>query len=148
MGRNHKNCVCTALMELKSQQDQLGGCPTSCFSSLLAKILKVDTLPFMLLTENKGPLELVGFEKNHYPGGISHFQTSFFRIESIEEKKCCAKISLLRPLDIHGHIAESICDVARLERTKICTEIDLECVCAVQCLDVDLLKKIEIEPKW
>ncbi|MBM6618230.1 CotY/CotZ family spore coat protein [Bacillus suaedaesalsae] len=141
-----KNCVCSALLELKSQQDQLGGCPTSCFSSLLAKLIKVDTLPFMLFTESNGPLELVGFERKS--NGISHFKTSFFRIEDIDEETCCAKISLLRPLDFQGCIVDSICDVARLERTRICTEIDVNCFCAVQCLDVDLLRSIVIEPKW
>ncbi|MBM6618224.1 CotY/CotZ family spore coat protein [Bacillus suaedaesalsae] len=81
-------------------------------------------------------------------GGVSHFHTSFFRIIHINEKTCCAKISLLRPLDIHGYITDSICDLARLERTNKCVEVDLNCFCAVQCFDVDLLKKIEIEPKW
>ncbi|KAA0546558.1 hypothetical protein FZW96_15050 [Bacillus sp. BGMRC 2118] len=149
MGEKKKNIVCTALVELKNQQDQLEGCPSSCFSSLLAKLLKVDTLPFILLTEKNEPLELVGFEYKPLPVGVSYFHTSFFRIEKINEDTCTAKVSLLRPLDENGFTANDICEVNSLERTKICVEIDLNnTVCGVQCLDVDLLRKVEIEPKW
>lgn len=148
MGKKHNNCVCKALIELKSQQDELSGCPTSCFSSLIAKLFKVDTLPFMLFSDDERPLELSAYEFNRTSNIAKPFHTSFFRIESINEDTCCATISLLRPIDIHGYIADNLCNVARLEKTKICKEIDLSCYCAVQCLDVDLMKKIEIEPKW
>ncbi|MFD1735479.1 CotY/CotZ family spore coat protein [Bacillus salitolerans] len=147
MGECHTP-VCEALVILKSQQDQLEGCPTDCFSSLLAKLLKVDTIPFMLYTPNGGPLELAGFEHEQYTICTKYFHTRFFRIESIDKENCCAKISLLRPVDLEGYSATSICEVAYLERTKICTVVDLNCFCAVQCLDVELMRKIIIEPKW
>ena len=143
----YSQCVCEALLEIKNQQDQLEDFPTSCFSSLVAKLIKVDTIPFMLLTESNEPFKLNGFDHDDHSGELSHFYTSFFRIEEISEN-CCATISLLRPLDIHGYMTTSTCEVERLERTEICAEVDLNCFCAVQCLDVDLMKKIEVEPKW
>jgi Spore coat protein Z len=139
--------VYSALKELKAQQDQLEGCPTSCFSSLLSKILKVDTIPFLIMNEN-GPLELVGIEFIENTKKCNHFHTNFFRIEHLDPKDNWATLSLLRPLSLCGNPAKSISDVERLERTKICVTVDLSRFCAVQCLDINLLKKVVIEPKW
>lgn len=141
---SNPNCVLDALQELKRQQDQLEGSPTCCYTSLLKKLLKVDTIPFMLLTNN-GPFELAGL---FYGKKSAHFHTSFFRIENIDEEKKCITISLLRPITLYGTYAKEICDVERLERTKICVTVDIACFCGVQCLDIDLLKKVIVEPKW
>ncbi|WP_175638980.1 CotY/CotZ family spore coat protein [Metabacillus schmidteae] len=141
---SNPNCVYEALQELKKQQDQLEGSTSCCYTSLLKKLLKVDTIPFMLLT-NEGPFELGGFL---YGKKNSHFHTSFFRIEKLDEDKKCVTLSLLRPITLYGTFAKEICDVERLERTKICVTVDTECLCAVQCLDIDLMKKVIVEPKW
>jgi hypothetical protein len=144
---SHQSCVFLVLEELKAQQDQLETYPTSCFSSLLKKLLKVDTIPFMLLS-SKGPMELAGFEYADVTKETVHFHTHFFRIEKLMYDTNCATLSLLRPLTLCGDPVHSICEVERFERTDICVTIDLSCVCGIQCLDVDLLKKVVIEPKW
>lgn len=144
---SNPNCVYEALQELKHQQDQLEGSPTCCYTSLLKKLLKVDTIPFMLLSE-EGPFVLAGLQYGFNHCDHKHFHTSFFRVESLDRDKNCATISLLKPMTLYGSIANEICDVERLVRTKICVTVDLHCFCGVQCLDMDLLKEIIIEPKW
>lgn len=142
----HQGSIYHAILELKKQQDLLGGCPNSCYSNLLSKLLKVDTIPLLLYTED-GLFHLSGSEDKNFRK-CEHFCTPFFRIEHVDIKKNCCTISLLRPLSLSGVLVEEICDVERLERTNICVKIDLSCFCAVQCLDINLLKKVVIEPKW
>ncbi|WP_158638489.1 CotY/CotZ family spore coat protein [Metabacillus litoralis] len=144
---SNPNCVYKALQELKEQQDQLEGSPTSCFSSLFKKLFKVDTIPFLLFNED-GLFELAGLQYGEKDHDHHHFHTKFFRIEHLDEEKNCASLSLLRPISIYSSYVDDICAVDRLERTNICVTVDLSCFCAIQCLDVDLLKKIVIEPKW
>jgi hypothetical protein len=141
------NCLYTALLELKTQQDQLDGCPTSCFSTLLSKLFKVDTIPFLLYTK-QGLLHLAGFEYSKQTGDCQYFHTTFYRIEYVEGENKCVILSLLRPLTLDGSPAEDILGMERLERTNIYVTVDLSYVCGVQCLDIDLTKKIVIEPKW
>lgn len=141
------NFLYTALRELKTQQDQLDGCPTSCFSTLLSKLFKVDTIPFLLYTVY-GPFQLAGFEYSKQTGDCQYFHTTFYRIENLKGDNKCVILSLLRPLTLSGYPAEDILGMERLERTSIFVTVDLSCICAVQCLDIDLAKKIVIEPKW
>ncbi|WP_078434178.1 CotY/CotZ family spore coat protein [Metabacillus halosaccharovorans] len=135
-----------AILELKRQQDSLGGCPTSCFSTLLSKLIKVDTIPFLLYTDS-GLFQVSGVKANDN-GKDDDFCTPFFRIEHVDTREKFGILSLLRPLSLTGYPAEEICDVERLERTEICVKVDLTCICAVQCLDINLMKKVVIEPKW
>ena len=143
---NHKSSIYHALNELKHQQDQIGGCPTSCFSSLPSKLYKIDTIPFLLYTDN-GLFQVSGEEKNNSGKGY-HFWTPFFRIEDLDVNNKCGILSLLRPLSLSGFPVDEIYNVERLERTNNCVKVDLSCFCAVQCLDLNLLKKVVIEPKW
>lgn len=142
----HTKSVYHAFLELKRQQDQLGICPTSCFSPLIAKLFKVDTIPVLFYTESG--LFQVKAVKAKDNGKGNEFWTSFFRIEHVDTKEKCGILSLLRPLSLTGNPVEEICDVERLERTEICVKVDLTCICAVQCLDINLMKKVVIEPKW
>ncbi|MBU8879956.1 hypothetical protein BGM26_13305 [Bacillus sp. FJAT-29790] len=140
--------LCDALFELKSLQDSLMNSSTKYFGKLLRKIVGVDTIPFFLLTK-KGLLSHVGTDINHKNGKEEFFTTNYFRIESIDQEKCRATISLLRPINIHGDPAHSLSDVIRLKKTSACIEIELLNICAIQTLDTELLKrKIIIEPKW
>ena len=76
-------------------------------------------------------------------------ETNYFRIESVDLENGCATISLLRPLDIEGNLTNALCDVVRLEKTSICKVVDITCICAIQPVDTEMLKrKIIIEPKW
>ncbi|MCV9887812.1 CotY/CotZ family spore coat protein [Metabacillus halosaccharovorans] len=141
-----KKSVYHAILELKHQQDSLDGCPTSCFSTLLSKLYKVDTIPFLLYTDS-GLFQVSGVKANDN-GKDDDFCTPFFRIEHVDTKEKFGILSLLRPLSLTGYPSEEICDVERLERTEICVKVDLTCICAVQCLDINLMKKVVIEPKW
>lgn len=147
-----ENCdqraICEALINLKELQDFIVNNSTPYFGNLLARIVGADTIPFLLHTEN-GLFELMSFHHNKSHIEKECFVTSFFRIESIDREACCATISLLIPIDIHGDVTNSICDVMILRKTSTCRELDLSCFCAIQALDTDLLKRqIIIEPKW
>lgn len=134
-------CLCDALIELKLLQDLINNSQTKFFGSLLSKIVGTDTIPFLLITAKGDPLSFWSTEEC--------FESSYFRIESIDIETCCIKVSLLRPLDIEGNYSNSFCDLVRLEKTSICKNIDLSCFCAIQLLETELLKrKIIIEPKW
>ncbi|MCA1031120.1 spore coat protein [Bacillus timonensis] len=139
--KNHQcdeSCVCSALNELKEQQDLLKGCPTSCFSSLLVKIVKVDTIPFILFDEE-------GLFKAMVAGVC---RSPFFRIEEIDLENCCATLMVLIGRTMDGYETEEICDMYALEKSETFLTVDLTCFCAVQCLDLDLMKrKVIIEPK-
>ena len=109
-----ENCdqrtICEALINLKELQDFIVNNSTPYFGNLLARIVGVDTIPFLLHTEN-GLFELMGFHHNKFHEKKNVLLTNFFRIESIDKEACCATISLLIPIDIHGHVTNSICDV-------------------------------------
>lgn len=136
---NH--CLCDALYELKLLQDLLKNSQTKFFGSLLSKIARTDTIPFLLITKKGDPLRFKSTEEC--------FETCYFRIESIDKETCCATISLLRPLDIEGNYSNSFSNLVRLEKTSICKNVDLSLICAIQPLETELLtRKIIIEPKW
>ncbi|SFE74512.1 CotY/CotZ family spore coat protein [Alteribacillus iranensis] len=147
------SCVCDALANIKKAQDKVerrdDGCSNSCYSDLLSPRGRDnrrdarDTVPFLLQGKDG---------KYFYAtGGIGTrdcFQTVFFRVESIDEDKCCATLSLLEPdMDIEFDKCcvdpTSLCDVDEVERTRECIEVDLNCFCAVQCLDPDLVGDID-----
>lgn len=91
----------------------------------------------------------MGFHDHKENGKEECFITQFFRIEEIDKDENCLNVSLLLPLDISGHYTDNLCDVMSLKRTSTCVNINFECICAIQCLDAELLKrKIIIEPKW
>ncbi len=148
---NEKSCkhgICEALFELKSLQDFLTESSTKYSGKLLAKLVGVDTIPFILMTKD-GLFSHSGEVINHKNGKAESFTSNYFRIESIEKEGCHATISLLHPLDIHGDPPHSPCDVIILKKTTNCIEIDLLSICAIQTVDIELLKReIIIEPKW
>jgi len=143
-----EHCICEALFELKSLQDFLTNNSTKYFGRLLAKLVGTDTIPFLLLTK-KGLFSHIGIDINHETGTKESFETNFFRVESINKESCCASLSLLRPFNITGGHTSKIEEVIKLTKTSICIEVHLSCICAIQPLDAELLKRqIIIEPKW
>lgn len=146
--QEHSHCLCEALFELKSLQDFLSNNSTKYFGKLLAKLVGTDTIPFLLLTK-KGLFSHKGTEINEDNGKIEYFETTFFRIEAIDEERCCALITLLRPLNLRGDQNPKLSNVIKLTKTSICTDVHLASICAIQPLDTELLKRqIVIEPKW
>lgn len=143
-----KNCLCEALFELKTLQDLLNHSSTKFFGPLLSKIAGVDTIPFFLIKKD-GLLSHKFMDTNENTGEQECFESTFFRLESIDKEKCSAVLSILRPLDVKGEITNSLCEVMKLTKTSKCIEINVSSVCAIQLLDTELLKrKIIVEPKW
>ncbi len=133
--------MCDALFELKLLQDLLKNSQTKFFGSLLEKLVGTDTIPFLLVTQKGDLLSL--------HNAMEGIETKFFRIESVDLENCSATLSLLRPLDMEGDLTNAPCDVVRLEKTSICKVIDVTSICAIQLLEIEMLKrKIIIEPKW
>lgn len=144
----HNHCICEALIELKTLQDLLTNSSTKYFGALLSKIAGIDTIPFLLIKKD-GPLSHIVMDINEKTGKQECFESTFFRLESIDTDTCCARISILRPMDIKGEHTNSLCNVMKLVKTSACIEIDLSCICAIQTIDTELMKrKIVIEPKW
>nr|WP_091583160.1 CotY/CotZ family spore coat protein [Alteribacillus bidgolensis] len=139
------SCVLDAVLEIKEAQDEaenFDACENKCSRNLLSptgNINGLDTVPFVLQAKS-GQLF-------HATGGIGQdncFQTVFFRVEKVDKCSGCATLSLLRPdnnLDFDNCCVDpaSLCDVEELERTRHCIEVDLDCFCAIQCLDPQLV---------
>lgn len=144
----HTHSICEALLELKTWQDLLTNSSTKYFGSLLEKIAGVDTIPLLLLKKD-GPLSHKVLSKNEKSGKHGAFESSFFRLESVDQKKSYAIVSILFPVDFKGNHTNSLYDVMKLEKTSHFIEVDLSYICAIQLLDTTFLKrKIIVEPKW
>ncbi|MBB6448500.1 hypothetical protein HNR44_000449 [Geomicrobium halophilum] len=144
------NCVCDAVLSIQEAQDAVddrkrGNCDNSCFTNLLnpRKPGRVqDTIPFILKDKKANMFWATGGLTADYP---DVFETVFFRVESIDENSCCATLSLLRPTDeilfTHNCCVDptSLSNVCSLEKTHFCIEVDLNCFCAIQCLDPGLV---------
>ncbi len=142
------HCICEALFELKSLQDFLTNNSTKYFGNLLAKLVGTDTIPFLLLTKN-GRFSHTNIEMNDEARTEECFETSYFRIESIDKERCSAILSLLRPLNIVSEDTSKPGEVVKLVKTAIFIEVNLACIYAIQPLEAELLKRqIIIEPKW
>ncbi|RSL31974.1 spore coat protein [Salibacterium salarium] len=149
--REAGSCICDTVAAIKEAQDEADdnngrNCRNRCVDSLLSPNGNnngLDTIPFVL--QNK---------KGHYfsaTGGIGTndcFQTVFFRVERLDKDSCCATLSMLLPdcdLDFDKCCVDpmSLCDIDALERTRHCIEVDLDCFCAIQCLDPNLVGDID-----
>lgn len=142
------SCVCEAVENINDLQNAVEEeCPTSCFSNLLSPTATLgDTIPFILFTKKSKPLTAFGNVGELNAGPC--FSTVFFRVENI--RGCCATLRLLiafdekrKVLDFTGkdHHKNEVCDVFRLEKTDFCIEVDLECFCAIECLNPRLLNR-------
>ena len=77
---------------------------------------KIQFLSFLLT--KKGTLTLAGIDKDEKTGKEEKFKTNFFRIESIDQDKGRISVSLLRPFDVYGNEAFSVCEVMELKKTS------------------------------
>lgn len=133
--------LCDALLEIKYFQDLLEKSSSKYYGHLLLKMLGSDTIPVTFTTNMGSPLSLI-------EAGTGT-ETRYFRIEEIDEEKHLIIVSLLRPLDIFGDIANSMSDVVKLEKTTTKNTLCLMLISGVQLFNTTLLtKKMIIEPKW
>ncbi|WP_462413428.1 CotY/CotZ family spore coat protein [Neobacillus sp. Marseille-QA0830] len=148
MGTTQNSCLIEALLEVQKLEELLTMHSTPILGNFLERVLQIDTIPFILLT-NTGPFELSGVCLNEQHQKRECFTTSFFKLVSVNEDTNCVNLLLLRPLNACNQPSKSVCDVFRLEKTPICVEVNLDCVCGIQSFHPNLLKKeIIIEPKW
>ena len=100
--------LCDALLEIKYFQDLLETTSSKYYGHLLLKMLGSDTIQVTFTTNWGSPLSLI-----EAGTGI---ETRYFRIEEINEDKDLIIVTLLRPIDVFGDIANSMSDVVKLEK--------------------------------
>ncbi|WP_066320434.1 CotY/CotZ family spore coat protein [Bacillus sp. FJAT-29814] len=132
-------CICEEMEQLLEEQQKLS---FEGFRFICEK-LGFDTIPF-IITNGKCAFETFGVTRF---GGF--FTTQVFRLEDIDSRNCCAKLSLLMPVDMEGCPVELCDDVFSLLKTDICIIVDLTCFCTIQPLSPKLVNRELpiIEPK-
>ena len=89
-----------------------------------------DTIPFMLLTtDHSTPFTAI----------INGNKTPFFRLEKIDEESCCARLSLLQPVDLKGWPASNAQDLYALKKTDHCILVKLCCFSSINPLPLYLV---------
>jgi hypothetical protein len=153
----HRGCVCEvvrSILEIQNAavQDECSSCTTNCFLEPLGGIVNparssADTRVFTLLTKNGSPFfATFSTSDNNNEPCIS----IYFRVEDVFDG-CCATLRVLVPLDESGDIVDllnddgtkvslrEVCKVTQFAASDSCITVDLDCFCAVQCIDdVDL----------
>lgn len=132
------NCVCDVvnfINDLQDAVDENENCPTNCLRPVLGVVENVqapNTRPFILYTKEGKPFEAF-YSSNECPNDDDHdwyCKSKFFRVESVED--CCAVLRVLAPT---SHTCNVVNNTDYLERTSSCITVDLNCFCAIQCLD-------------
>jgi hypothetical protein len=152
-------CVCAVLRAIADAQDQVspvtGGCEISCERSIQELLNGVspattapNTIPVILYCGCEPFLGTgVSFTRRTPPGGgtfdFECIQTFVFRVTSVDNN-CCAVLELLQIVNAGGQpirpSEENVCSqfgaqARDFERTGICITVDLNCFCAVTCLE-------------
>lgn len=147
-GKKHDgdNCVCEVLRAVADAQDEVAGtdtdCDVSCHRSIRdllagAQDNELDTIPLILYCGDCAPFE--GFGARTTNGTLTCISSFIFRVNSVDDD-CCAKLELLTT-NVNGDTPEGPCaqldgaDIEEFVRTGICITVDLDCFCAVTCLD-------------
>ncbi len=138
-GRCEENCLCNEMEQLLEEQQRLS---FEGFRFVCDKI-GFDTIPFVL-SNGECAFEVFGRTKS----GL-FFTTHIFRLESLDSWHCCAKLSLLLPVDIDGFPVEFCDEVFSLKKTNNCILVDLSCFCSIQPLSPKLVNRELpiVEPK-
>ncbi|TDL72764.1 hypothetical protein E2R56_16360 [Rhodococcus qingshengii] len=140
MGEHQKKtCVCHDLRQLLEEQKKLS------FEDFrfVNGDFGFDTIPFILST-GKCQFEAWGWTNNG-----DFFMTNVFRLEAIDERRCCATISLLEPVDIDGCPVDMCDNIFSLRTTTNCIIVDLSCFTSLQPLSPRLVNRLLpiIDPK-
>ena len=155
-GKSKGGCVCEvvrAILEIQNAavQDECSTCTTNCFLEPLGGIVNparssADTRVFTLLNKDGSPF----FATFSTTGDEPHCVSIYFRVEDIFDG-CCATLRVLVPEDDNGRTVDllnndgtaisfrDVCRVTQFKASDSCVTVDLDCFCAVQCIDdVDL----------
>ncbi|MFD1038231.1 CotY/CotZ family spore coat protein [Virgibacillus byunsanensis] len=158
----NENCVCDVVRDIIDAQDQVTNndncCSTSCERSidqLLSPTTNgngngATTIPFILYCKGDClPFIASGvFQDELGRSGNTFFgcfETPIFRAKKfVDEDECCVKLELLVAVTEGGAFVEEgdrVCDFfpgnSRRDflATGICLTVDLDCFCAIQCID-------------
>jgi spore coat protein Y len=140
MGEHQKEtCVCHDLGQLLEEQKKLS------FEDFrfVNGDFGYDTIPFILST-GKCQFEAWGWTNN-----ADFFTTNVFRLEAIDEKRCCATLSLLEPVDMDGYQVDMCDNIFSLRTTTNYIIVDLSCFTSLQPLSPRLVNRLLpiIDPK-
>lgn len=153
LGTTSRGCVCEVVRFVKDLQDQVAdtgncpGCQTSCYIEPLGGLVspvrtQFDTRVFMLTTKDGTPFK--AFYQTEDPCEKDCFSV-YFRVEEIFDN-CCATLRVLKPLDdCEKEVNLLTCDGSSLNLKKICEvkdygfsysciTVDLNCFCAIECI--------------
>lgn len=158
MSCSNDNCVCQVVREIAEVQDEVtnnngGCCTTSCERSIQQMLSPVTnnnnngytTIPFMLTCKGDcTPYIATGIYKD--TNGATTFEcveSPVLRVkEFINDGDCCARVEILQPVNAGGSPVstegDEVCDffpAADFLATGICITLDLNCFCAITCLD-------------
>lgn len=160
----NSTCVCNVVRDIVSAQDEVtnnngGCCSTSCEQSIRDLLSPstgnnnatgYTTIPFILYCkENCSPFisssvyqAPIGNTGNTYFGCV---ETPVFRAKKfVDDGDCCVILELLLPATEGGATIDrgnEVCDFfpgnsrRDFQATGICITVDLNCFCAIQCLD-------------
>lgn len=144
------NCVCSVLKAIVDAQDQVspvsGGCAVSCEKSiqeLLSGVSPASTSPNtipVILYCGCDPFLGTGVRVKT-TGGAQHLeciQSFVFRVNEVDDN-CCASLELLEvkggPNPANPCAQFNGAKPEDIKATGICITVDLNCFCAVTCLD-------------
>lgn len=153
-----EDCVCEIVQQIVAAQDavQEECCLTSCERSidqLLSPQVAGNgntTIPFFLYCKGCKPYiasgvfqETLGMTDQTFFGCV---ETPIFRAKKfVEGSDCCVQLELLLPVTTGGSTpgpgGDDVCDffpgnsIRDLQATGICITVDLNCFCAIACLD-------------
>lgn len=133
------SCICHVMKTLQKEQKILS--ERDMDLKFISKSRKMDTIPFMLFTnDSQKPFTV-------YNRGIA---TPYFRLEKLDEETCCAELSLLEAIDMDENPVDSSCEeVYSLKKTDKCIIVVLDCFCVINPFPPELVNKPlpHIEPK-
>jgi hypothetical protein len=135
---NKKSNICLAMKTLQKEQQIISGWDME--FQFVCKTPKIDTIPFMLFTSGgKKPFTVFN----------NCMETSYFRLEKLDEETCCAVLTLLEVVDMEGNPAGSYDELYALRKTNSCIIVNLSCFCVINPFPPELVNKPLpiIEPK-
>jgi hypothetical protein len=130
--------ICQSMKILNEEQRMIAG--EELPFQYLELINPIDTIPFVLYLTNNNK-RFVAYGKN--------FSTTFFRLESLDEKQCQAELTLLKPIDLEGNPVNPFHPYYSLQKTNEAIIVNLNRFSSVNSLPVEFVHRPLpiIEPK-
>ncbi|MFD1204296.1 MULTISPECIES: CotY/CotZ family spore coat protein [Sporosarcina] len=120
-------CLCEELHTLLEEQETLSKLHST--FQFVCALKKLDTIPFMLQTAG---------EHTPFAAILNRGSTPYFRLEELISN-CCARLRLLKPIDMIGQQTLHMNDLFALRKTDHCIIVNICCFCAITPLSPELL---------